>query len=102
DWSSDVCSSDLSPILKSFLVANNANNVNAAKLFIRYMSGGDDGDAAGFDPLNTPGTWPLREDVEQDLEGIVSPYDELEWWERDDEFIYENTTNLKNFLLEVQ
>lgn len=91
-----------SPILKSFLVANNANNVNAAKLFIRYMSGGDDGDAAGFDPLNTPGTWPLREDVEQDLEGIVSPYDELEWWERDDEFIYENTTNLRNFLLEVQ
>jgi len=91
-----------SPILKSFFVANHSKNVNAAKLFIRYMSGGDDGDAAGFDPLNTPGTWPLREDVEQDLDGIVSPYEDLNWWDRDDEFIYENTTNLRNFLLEHQ
>lgn len=91
-----------SPILKSFTVANNAENVNAAKLFIKYMSGGDDGKALGFEPLNTPGTWALRSDVEQDFGTIVTTYDGLNWWDRDDDFIYENTGELRDFLLSIQ
>lgn len=91
-----------SPILKSFNIANNAPNVNAAKLFIRYMSGGDDGNSAGFDPLNTPGTWALRSNIKQEFDEIVPRYEELNWWDRNDNFIYEHDKDLRDFLLQIQ
>lgn len=91
-----------SPILKSFYIANNAENVNAAKLFIRYMAGGDDGKGQGFDSLNTPGTWALRNEIEQNFEPIVSGYEDLNWWEANEDFIYEKSGELRDFLLKIQ
>jgi len=87
------------PIIKELFVANNAENVSAAKLFISWVAGGEDG-IAGFDALNTPGTWATRTDIIQDFD--VPNFDELDWWIRDDDFIYENQKELVEFLIKIQ
>ncbi len=47
----------------SVMMAKNSKNVNSAKLFIRYLFGGADGQGVGYKPFLTAGTWPARDDV---------------------------------------
>lgn len=44
-------------------VAGGAKNINAAKLFIRYLTGDADGKSIGHEPFNTAGTWSVRRDI---------------------------------------
>lgn len=52
------------PQINSLYVVNNCQHPNAAKLLIRFMMGGIDGDTSGNDPFNTLGGWPVRDDIE--------------------------------------
>ena len=44
-------------------VTGGAKNINAAKLFIRYLTGDADGKSIGHEPFNTAGTWSVRRDI---------------------------------------
>ena len=45
------------------MIAGGSKNVNAAKLFIRYLLGEKDGTGEGYKPFQTVGTWSARTDV---------------------------------------
>ena len=44
-------------------VVNNCKHPAGARLFIRYVTGGADGESGGFKPFQTEGNWPVRDDV---------------------------------------
>ena len=47
-------------------VVNNCKHPAAARLFIRYITGGVDGKSGGLKPFSKEGNWPVRSDVEGD------------------------------------
>ncbi|MCR5769151.1 MAG: substrate-binding domain-containing protein [Lachnospiraceae bacterium] len=47
----------------SVSLARNSKNINTAKLFIRYLLGGEDGKGEGRKPFDTLGTWSARDDA---------------------------------------
>ena len=47
-------------------VVNNCKHPAAARLFIRYITGGADGKSGGLKPFSKEGNWPVRSDVEGD------------------------------------
>ncbi|MDQ0207390.1 ABC transporter substrate-binding protein [Alkalicoccobacillus murimartini] len=77
-------------------MANNAEHTAAAKLLIRWMAGEADGQGEGFRPYNVPGSWSTRTDVSVD--GQRSS-DELTLWPYDGEFLYDNSNDVRNFIL---
>lgn len=88
------------PGTSSIFVTSNVENVAAAKLFIRYLTGGEDGQGKGFDSFNNPGTFAVRNDIEQD--SLVPPLSELNLWEEDEQYYYEHADEMHNFLLKMQ
>ena len=44
-------------------VVNNCKHPAGARLFIRYVTGGADGESGGFKPFQKEGNWPVRDDV---------------------------------------
>ncbi len=44
-------------------VVNNCKHPAGARLFIRYVTGGADGESGGFKPFPQEGNWPVRDDV---------------------------------------
>jgi len=84
---------------KVFLV-NEAENVSAAKLFIRFMAGDEDGEGKGFESFNNPGTFATRSVIEQD--NWLPVIDELNVWEEDETYNYDNAEEMRNFLLKIQ
>ena len=83
------------PGINTVYVVEGSEHPNAAKLLIRFMMGGVDGDHTGNDPFNTLGGWPVRDDIAP-AEGSV-PYSELNVAEFDPMEIYENITLLQDF-----
>ncbi|MCD7755940.1 MAG: extracellular solute-binding protein [Firmicutes bacterium] len=70
-------------------VVNDCPHPAGARLFIRYITGGSDGESGGLKPFSKEGNWPVRSDVEDnwnpveladtgavepDLEAIYSEY----------------------------
>ena len=51
------------PQINGLYVLEHCKHPNAAKLLIRFMMGGIDGDTSGNDPFNTLGGWPVRDDI---------------------------------------
>lgn len=49
---------------ETLMVAAGCDNPAGARLFIRYITGGADGQSGGFKPFTKTGNWPLRDDVE--------------------------------------
>ena len=49
---------------ESLFVAAGTNSPAGARLFIRYLTGGSDGESGGLKPLNKVGNWRLGDDVE--------------------------------------
>ena len=49
---------------ESLFVAAGTNSPAGARLFIRYLTGGSDGESGGLKPFTKVGNWPLRDDVE--------------------------------------
>ena len=84
---------------KVFLV-NEVSNISAAKLFIRFMSGGEDGTGEGFDSFNYPGTFATRTDITQD--NWLPSLSELNLWEEDEDYNYENADEMRDFLLKIK
>ena len=50
--------------IKYMYVVNNCKHPAGARLFIRYVTGGADGESGGFKPFQKEGNWPVRDDVE--------------------------------------
>lgn len=63
------------PLVNTLYVVEGCQHPYAAKLFIRYLMGGIDGDHSGYEPFNTLGGWPVRDDL-QPAEGST-PFNEL-------------------------
>ena len=49
---------------ESLFVAAGTNSPAGARLFIRYLTGGSDGESGGLKPFTKVGNWPLGDDVE--------------------------------------
>lgn len=75
-------------------IADNAPNPNAAKLFIKWLASGGE----GFEPFNTPGTFPAMTNVDQNFD-IISPIDEIDLWNADPEFYYNEIDNFREFFI---
>ena len=83
---------------KAFIV-DGSPNVNSSKLFIRWLAGSDDGQGEGFSPFNNPGTFSTREDIEQDFD--VPKLNDIDLWEEDVDYYYENANELRDFLIDI-
>lgn len=81
-------------------VTSNVENIAATKLFIRYMTGDENGQGEGFEPFNNPGTFSVRNDIKQD--DLIPPLPELNLWEEDEQYYYEHADEMHNFLLKNQ
>lgn len=81
-------------------IVDQAKNVNAAKLLIRWMAGETDGTGKGFDPFRVTGTWPTRTDIE--TPGDTQPLEELNLWPEDADFNYKTFEDATNFWISLQ
>ena len=59
------------------------------------MMGGTDGDTSGYDPFNTLGGWPVRDDIEP-AEGST-PYSEINVSDFNPTDIYDNINPVRDF-----
>lgn len=83
------------PAINTLYVVEGCQHPAAAKLLIRFMMGGIDGDTSGYDEFNTLGGWPVRDDIEP-AEGSV-PYDEMYVSDFDPDEIYVNYNTVRDF-----
>lgn len=83
------------PQINSLYVVNECEHPNAAKLLIRFMMGGVDGDTSGNDPFNTLGGWPVRDDIEPAAGSV--PLQEWNLLHVDTEDIYYNINTVRDF-----
>lgn len=83
------------PAINTLYVVEGCEHPNAAKLLIRFMLGGTDGDLSGYEPFNTLGGWPVRDDIEP-TEGST-PYEELNVSAFDPVAIYDNINVVRDF-----
>lgn len=79
------------PAINTLYIVEGCENPNAAKLLVRFMLGGTDGDLSGNAPFNTLGGWPVRDDIEP-AEGST-PFEEINVSPFDPDEIY-NTINI--------
>lgn len=78
----------------SVSIAGGSQNINSAKLFIRYLLGETDGKGEGVRPYATIGTWSARNDTS---DGDTIPLNQLDVKYLNKEFIYENRQDLIEF-----
>ena len=83
------------PAINTLYVVGECEHPNAAKLYIRFMLGGVDGDLSGYKYFNTLGGWPVRDDIEP-AEGST-PYSELHVSDFNVTDIYENINPVRDF-----
>jgi iron(III) transport system substrate-binding protein len=74
----------------SIMMAGGAPNVNAAKLYVRWLLGEADGQGEGYKPYLQSGAWSVRGDV-RDESGVQSNELNLLYTNRD--YMYENHEN---------
>ena len=58
---------------ESLFVVNGCDNPAGARLFIRFVTGGADGQSGGFMPFAKEGNWPLRVDIEDEMNPAKLP-----------------------------
>lgn len=83
------------PAINTLYVVEGCEHPNAAKLLIRFMMGGTDGDLSGYEPFNTLGGWPVRDDIEP-AEGST-PYAKVNVSPFDPNEIYNNINIVRDF-----
>ena len=83
------------PALNFVSIANECEHPNAAKLFIKYWLGGEDGQGAGYAPLVSLGSWSVRPE-NPSAEGNIALAD-IPLWDIDFEFIYENIEDVRDY-----
>ena len=80
-------------------LAKNAPHPNAAKLFMRWMMGGEDGKGPGLDAFKAIGSWVPRDDVDNP-NGIN--FGDLKLWDFDGEKQYTTAPKVRDFLLKLK
>lgn len=104
DFAIQVCSNITPntgiPAINTLYVVNECEHPNAAKLLIRFMLGETDGQGEGFEPFNTLGGWPVRDDVTL-AEGSI-PYDQNSVQEFDPIAIYGKIKEVSDFWISIQ
>lgn len=83
------------PLVNTLYVVEGCEHPYAAKLLTRFMMGGSDGDTSGYNPFNTLGGWPVRDDIEP-AEGSI-PFDELNLSIPDQTEMYETVNAVRDF-----
>lgn len=83
------------PALNFVAIANNCAHPNAAKLFIKYWLGGEDGKGEGYSPLVSLGSWSVRPE-NPTAEGNLALSD-IPLWDVDFEFIYQNIEDVRDY-----
>ncbi len=83
------------PAVNTVYVVGECKHPNAAKLFLRFMMGGDDGTSAGYKEFNTLGGWPVRDDI-QPVEGSM-PLSELNTAAYKPTEIYNHINSVRDF-----
>lgn len=83
------------PNINTIYIVEGCEHPAAAKLLIRFILGGIDGDTSGYAPFNTLGGWPVRDDIEP-AEGSI-PFSELHTSPFDPDLIYDNINNVRDF-----
>lgn len=83
----------------SISVAAGAKNINAAKLFIRFLFGEADGQGEGYQPYLQKGAWSMRTDVFSDTE---TPLKDINFIASNKEYIYQNSQKINDFWLSLQ
>ena len=83
------------PAINTLYVVEGCEHPAAAKLLIRFMMGGIDGDTSGYEPFNPLGGGPVRDDIEP-AEGSV-PYEEMNVSPFDPDEIYTNYNTVRDF-----
>lgn len=83
------------PAMNFIAIANEAQHPNAAKLFIKYWLGGEDGQGAGYSPLVSLGSWSVRPE-NPSAEGNISLAD-IPLWEIDFNYIYQNIETVRDY-----
>ena len=83
------------PSFNTLYVVGECEHPYAAKLLQRFMMGGTDGDISGYEPFNTLGGWPVRDDIAAP-EGTV-PLEEISMSDFDPMAIYDNIIIFQDF-----
>lgn len=83
------------PAVNTLYVVEGCAHPAAAKLLIRFLMGGVDGDHSGYKPFNTLGSWPVRDDLDA-VEGSI-PYSEINVAPYDVEQLYADYTVVRDF-----
>ena len=76
-------------------IANECAHPNAAKLFIKYWLGGEDGLGDGYKPLVSLGSWSVRPENPSD-EGNI-PLENIPLGDLDFDFIYNNIEDVRDY-----
>lgn len=80
-------------------LAKNAPHPNAARLFIRWMAGGDDGAGAGLDAFVQQGAWVTREGASEDNPIALN---EVNLWQYDSDAFYSESPHVIRYWLSLQ
>jgi iron(III) transport system substrate-binding protein len=82
----------------SVMIAGGARNVNAAKLFIRWLLGEADGHGDGNKPYLENGAWAVRNDVHS---VTAFSYEDINLMFMDTEYVYNSREDVLAFLTEL-
>lgn len=83
------------PMINTLYTVEGCEHPYAAKLLIRFMMGGTDGDISGYAPFNTLGGWPVRDDIDP-AEGST-PFADINVSKLDQVALYENFNIVRDF-----
>ena len=83
------------PAVNTLYIVEGSDHPSAAKLLVRFMMGGVDGDIGGYKPFNTLGGWPVRDDLAP-AEGST-PFEEINVAPFDATEIYYNYNTVRDF-----
>lgn len=83
------------PATNTLYIVEGCEHPAGAKLLVRFMMGGIDGDTSGYQPFNTLGGWPVRDDITP-AEGAV-PLSEVNVADFNAEEIYINYNYVRDF-----
>lgn len=83
------------PAVNTLYIVEGSDHPSAAKLLVRFMMGGVDGDTSGYAPFNTLGGWPVRDDLEP-AEGST-PFAEINVAPFDANEMYYNYNTVRDF-----
>ncbi len=83
------------PNINTLYIVEGSEHTAAAKLLIRFMMGGVDGDLSGYEPFNTLGGWPVRDDIEP--AGGSTPFEELNVSSFNPEELYLIVNDVRDF-----